>query len=307
MSDGPFFAGVDGGGTKTVVVIVDRLGIERARVRTGTSNAAVVGHDGAASTLREALIEAATQANATPPIAGVWLGLSGSDRPDDHRRIRPALAGLCRSIRFTNDAELILGGLPNGVGVALVAGTGSIAFGINHRGQRARAGGWGHIFSDEGSGYDVTRKMLRAFAHEADGRGPATSLTRRLTERFSLDDPHNIVTCVYAPSMTKGDIAALARIVVEEAELGDAVAREIIDTTADDMADLADAVATRLQFEDGFNLAVTGGLFVQLASFRCQVLKTLGRRWTIATPVIVHDPALTAARAMARPGGDAHA
>ncbi len=307
MSDGPFFAGVDGGGTKTIVVIVDRLGRERARVRTGTSNAAVVGHDGAASTLRHALIQASAEGNAALPLAGAWLGLSGSDRPEDHRRLQPVLADLAGSIRFTNDAELLLGGLPDGIGVALVAGTGSIALGVNRKGQRVRAGGWGHIFSDEGSGYDITRKMLKAFALEADGRGPATTLTKRLTERFELSDPHQIIAHVYAPSITKGDLAGLSHLVAEEAEAGDEVASGIITSTADDMADLANAVAIRLGFSDGFDLAVTGGLFIQLASFRCRVLRTLGQHWSIATPTIVRDPALTAARALATSGGNADA
>lgn len=307
MSDGPFFAGIDGGGTKTVVVVVDCHGQERARVRTGSSNAAVIGHEHAAATLRQALTEATTEATATLPLAGAWFGLSGSDRPEDHRRIRPALADLARALRFTNDAELLLGGLPDGVGVALVAGTGSIAFGLNRRGQRARAGGWGHIFSDEGSGYDISRKMLQAFAREADGRGPATSLTRRLTEHFELSDPHQIIARVYAPSMTKGDLAALCRIVAEEAEAGDEVASTIMTSTAIDMADLAHSVASRLEFAGAFDLAVTGGLFIQLASFRCQVMATLGQRWAITTQSIVNDPALTAARALASSGANAHA
>lgn len=307
MSDGPFFAGIDGGGTKTVVVIVDRHGQERARVGTGSSNAAVIGHDEAASTLRHALLRAASEAGATLPLAGAWLGLSGGDRPGDHRLIRPALADLAMSMRFTNDAELLLGGLPDGVGVALVAGTGSIAIGVNKRGQRARAGGWGHIFSDEGSGYDVTRRMLQAFAREADGRGPATSLTRRLTERFELDDPHDIIAHIYAPSMTKGDLAALSPIVADEAERGDEVASAIITATADDMAGLAQAVANRLGFSRGVDLAVTGGLFIQRASFRCRVLSALGQRFTIASHTIVHDPALTAAKALAESRGNGDA
>ncbi len=217
------------------------------------------------------------------------------------------MADLAGSIRFSNDAELLLGALPGGTGVALVAGTGSIAFGVNRCGRRARAGGWGHIFSDEGSGYDVTREMFRAFAREADGRGPATSLTGRLTERFELSDPHQIIACVYAPAMTKADLAALCRIVAEEAEEGDEVARTIITSTANDMADLADAVANRLEFSGGFDLAVTGGLFIELASFRCQVMRTLGQRWAISTQAIVQDPASTAARALAASGGNADA
>lgn len=293
------FAGIDGGGTKTLVVIVDESGQERARVRSGTSNAAIIGHQTAASVLRLALIQASSEADASLPLAGAWFGLSGSDRPEDHHQLQPALADLVRFIHFTNDAELLLAGLPDRVGVALVAGTGSIAFGVNRESRRERAGGWGHIFSDEGSGYDIARKMLKAFALEADGRGPATSLSKRLTDRFELADPHQIIAHIYAPTTTKGDLAALSRIVAEEAEAGDEVASGIMNSTAADMADLAHTVATRLGFTNELNLAVTGGLFIHLAMFRHQVLKALGRSWSIRSPTIVTDPALTAARALA--------
>ena len=301
------FAGIDGGGTKTVVVIVDESGRERARARTSTSNAAIIGHAQAASVLRQAVIEAAMQASTPLPLSGAWFGLSGSDRPADHRQLQPSLADLARSIQLTNDAELVLGGLPGRVSVALVAGTGSIAFGVNEQGRRARAGGWGPIFSDEGSGYDVARKMLKAFARETDGLGPATSLSGRLTERFDLKDPHEIISHVYASSMTKADLAALSRIAAEEAEAGDVVAGEIISTTADDIASLGHAVANRLGFVGELQLAVTGGLFVHLATFRNRVLRTLAQSWSLPFPVVVSDPALTAARALASSPGQSHA
>lgn len=300
------FAGIDGGGTKTVVVIVDLRGQERARVHTGTSNAAIVGHDRAATVLKEAVVRAANEANAALPLAGAWFGLSGSDRPEDHRRLRPTLGAVARSIRFTNDAELILGGLPGRVGVALVAGTGSIAFGMNGRGERARAGGWGHIFSDEGSGYDIARKMLNAFALQADGRGPETSLTGRLMERFALEEPHQVISHVYAPATSKADLAALSVIVFEEANAGDRVATRIIASAADDMADLAHAVATRLGLDGVLNLAVTGGLFLHEPTFTERVLRALSRRWSIRSATVVDDPALTAARSLAAHHGNDH-
>lgn len=306
MSQEPMFAGIDGGGTKTVVVIVDLRGRERARVLAATSNAAIVGHDPAATVLKEAVLLAAKEANARLPLAGAWFGLSGSDRPEDRRQLQPALADVARSIRFTNDAELILGALPGTVGVALVAGTGSIAFGMNRSGERARAGGWGHIFSDEGSGYDIARKMLSAFALEADGRGPATSLTGRLMGRFALEDPHQIISHVYASTMTKADLAALSVIVFEEANGGDRVASGIISSAAEDMADLAHAVASRLGLVGVLDLAVTGGLFLHEPTFLERVLRALGQRWSIRSTMVVDDPALTAARSLAAQHGNDH-
>src|SRR5699024_6038837 len=113
-------------------------------------------------------------------------------------------------------AELAMGALPNRVGVALVSGTGSIALGCNAAGERHRTSGWGHVFGDFGSGYDVARKALYHFSAYIDGYGPATSLVQRLTDYWNLPEPYSIINRVYDPATTKGDIAKLSRIVVEE-------------------------------------------------------------------------------------------
>lgn len=295
----PLFAGVDGGGTKTAIVVVDADGNEVARDTTTTSNSAVIGHDRAAETLRELIQQTATTIGAALPFQAVWCGLSGSDRPEDHRRLRPHLEDLAEDLRMTNDAELAIGGLPDRVGVAIVSGTGSIAFGRNTEGQRGRAGGWGHIFSDEGSGYDLARKALRAFSAEVDGYGPATSLTPRLMSYWELTDPFTIINRVYDPSTTKGDLARLSRIVVEESANGDEVAQEILRTSAEDLARFGRAVAIRLGLGPELSLALVGGMLTNVEPFREQVIADLAHDWTITSVELVTDPALTAARSLA--------
>lgn len=296
----PLFAGIDGGGTKTAIVIVDRNGNDVARSQSSTSNAAVVGHERAAEVLRSLLASTVEGIGATLPITAVWCGLSGSDRPEDHRHLRPPLEPLTTDLQMTNDAELALGGLPDRVGVAMVSGTGSISFGQNAAGSKARAGGWGHIFSDEGSGYDVARQALRAFAAETDGLGTATSLTQRLMEHFQIEDPFTIINRVYDPTITKGDIAALSRIVVEAAAKGDQIALDILDRTAEDLALIGDAVARRLDLNGVLDLALAGGMLVHVRPFRERVLEILSRNWTINSVELVHDPALAAARSLAK-------
>lgn len=300
MSATSLYVGIDGGGTKTTLVAVDESGAEIARCHTSTSNAAVIGHDAAAATLARALVELAQQCGGQPPFTAAWFGLSGSDRPGDHRRLLPALEPLATSIRMTNDAELALGGLPDGIGMAMVAGTGSIAFGRNRAGKRARAGGWGHLFSDEGSGYDLTIRMLRAFAAEADGRGPATSLTQRLLDHFGLTEPHEIIAHVYASTMTKGALAGLSTLVIEEAETGDLLANDILDHAASALAELGVTAARNLSMLEQLSLALTGGLLIHNPTYRARVLARLGQQAAINTVEVVRDPALTAAKALAR-------
>lgn len=295
----PLFAGVDGGGTKTAIVVVDADGNEVARDTTTTSNSAVIGHDRAGATLRDLIQSTARSSGAILPFQAIWCGLSGSDRPEDHRRLRPQIEDLAKDLQMTNDAELAIGGLPNRVGVAMVSGTGSIAFGRNAEGDRARAGGWGHIFSDEGSGYDLARKALRAFAAEIDGFGPSTSLTPRLMTYWEVTDPFTVINRVYDPETTKGDIARMSKLVVEEAAGGDDVAQEIVATSAIDLARFGRAVATRLELGPELSLALVGGMLTNVEPFREQVIDEISRDWSIASVELVVDPALTAARSLA--------
>jgi N-acetylglucosamine kinase-like BadF-type ATPase len=296
----PLFAGIDGGGTKTEVVVVNAVGREVSRVQSSASNAAVVGHDAAGAVLRDAVSRALQNLGPDARLEAAWFGLSGSDRPEDHRRLRPFVEDLAPTIRFTNDAELALGALPGSCGVVIVSGTGSIAFGRDATGTRARAGGWGQVIGDEGSGYDLARRMFAAYAWDVDGRGPSTSLTLRLTEHWSLAEPYQLIARVYAPAMTKGDIASLGRIVLEEAAAGDPVSSSLLDDAAKELADTAAAVARRLGFVTTLPLALTGSLVIHAEAFRTQVLAHLGETWPELSWQVVDDPALTAARFLAR-------
>ena len=300
----PVFAGIDGGGTKTVVVLVDESGAELNRVHASTSNAAVVGHGAAGAVLRTALEDALRGAGSDAAIASAWFGLSGSDRPEDHRKLRPFVQDLVAAMRMTNDAELILCALPGSVGLALVSGTGSIAFGRNERGERVRSGGWGHIIDDDGSGYDLARRMFDAFARDVDGRGPTTSLTARLIAHLSLVEPHQLIAFVYKAETSKADIARLSRIVVEEAESGDTVARAIIAASARELAITASAAARKLGFQGSLPLALTGGMFVHADRFRALVIDGLRSEWPDLDYQVVIDPALSAAQSLVRSTND---
>lgn len=294
-----FFGGVDGGGTKTEIVLVDETGTEIARNRTTTSNSAVIGHDRAIATLQELVTTTATMAGVELPLAGLWCGLSGSDRPEDQVKLRPPLSHLTHALTLTNDAELAIGSLPNRVGVALVSGTGSIAFGRNAQGIRQRASGWGHVFGDYGSGYDVARKGLYHYSAFVDGYGPATSLLERFSEHYKLHDPYSIINRIYDPNTTKGDIARLSRIVVAEAEAGDEVSQQILQDVATDLATYADAVARKLDLGPTLDLALVGGMLTHVTIFRQHMLDVLSTNWAIGQVKLVSDPALTGARYIA--------
>ena len=301
-----YFAGIDGGGTKTEMVLVDEDGAELSRLTTGTSNSAVIGHDRAIMVLEELIRNVVTRAEMDLPLTALWAGLSGSDRPEDHIRLQPPLAKLTHHLTLTNDAELAIGALPGRVGVAMVSGTGSIAFGRNADGVRKRASGWGHIFGDFGSGYDVARKGLLQYSAYVDGYGPPTSLLERFTEHYELADPYSIINRIYDPATTKGDIARLSRIVVAEAERGDEVSQQILRDVAKDLATYADAVARRLELGPVLDLALVGGMLTKVDVFREQVLANLAANWEIGQVQLVTDPALTGAQFIASQWKEQH-
>jgi len=299
---GALYLGVDGGATSTRAVIVDAGGQECGRGNAGSANQTAVGLDAALANIRQAVAQAARAAGQDLPLAGAWYGLAGVDRPAEKQRLLPHLADLADYTRLTNDAELGLAALPETCGVCLIAGTGSIAVGRDHTGRLARAGGWGHVFGDEGSGYALGRAALQAISRAADGRGPATALTARILHTWDLKEPSALITYVY-PAGDKALIAALAPIVLERAA-DDAVARWIVSAAAAELALTALAAAGQLDFPGPVPLALVGSLLGAYPAFRAAVVRRMRRRRPVAPVVPVPDPALAAAQALARPPGE---
>lgn len=296
------YAGVDGGGTSTTAVVVDAAGQERGRGSAGPSNYAAVGRERAVAQIGAALRAATDAAGGGLPVAAAWVGLAGVGRAGDADALLPRLRAFAPDVRLTNDAELALGALPGARGVALIAGTGSLAFGRDASGATARAGGWGHLIGDEGSGYDLGRAALQAAMRAHDGRGPATVLLPAVLASWQLDNPAEIVARVY-PAPDKAVIAGLATLVFASAAGGDAVARELLRVAATELARAALAAGAALDFPgDRLPLALVGGLLTHQPAFRAMVLRRIRRRRALAAVALVTDPALTAARAIAAAG-----
>ncbi len=297
MTEG-YFLGVDGGATKTLAVIVDGAGREIGRGIAGSGNQAAVGLERAVASIREAVTAAAQQAGSDGAFRAAWIGLAGVDRPGDRDRLLPHLDPLADVIRLTNDAELALTGLAGAVGVAVIAGTGSIVVGRDASGRMARSGGWGHILGDEGSGYEIGRLALKAAARASDGRGPQTALLPAIMAEWRLARPDAMIDRVY-PEGDKGEIARLSALVFAAAREGDAVARRIVREAATELALAALAVGEMLQFPEGaLPVALAGGMLIHEVDFRAVVLRRLRRRRPVGQVALVAEPALSAARAV---------
>jgi N-acetylglucosamine kinase-like BadF-type ATPase len=293
-----YVLGVDGGGTRTRAIVLDAQGRPRGEGVAGSANYHAVGLLRAVGHLRAAAEAAVAAAGCQLPVRTAWLGVAAVDRPEDHGRLEPHLRPLAGTVCLTNDAELVLGGLPGRAGVALVAGTGSIALGRDPAGTEARAGGWGHILGDEGSGYWIGRLALGAAVQAADGRGPATTLLGLVLGAWRLRSASEIYDRVYQ-GRGKAQVASVAPLVLEAARAGDHVARRIVRRAADELARVALVAGAQLDFPVGcLPLALGGGLLVQAADLRRLVLRRLRRYRPFDPVVVVVDPALSAARAV---------
>lgn len=295
MTVRPSFVGVDGGGTKTDIAVVDANGEVLARRQGSTSNKSVIGQDAAAEVLQSLISETCREANVEVPITAGWIGLAGSDRQEDRDSFHASLDPWFQHVNITNDAELVLSGTPNGVGIALIGGTGSIAVARNERGELRRSGGWGHVFGDEGSAYALGVEGLRAVAAASDGRGPASVLTERLTDYWHAATTQQLITIVYSAEVTKSDIAASAPVIVEAASAGDPVAVRLLDEAADELAKLVISLASAMSFRETPPVAITGGLLLGSKELRDRLSTRLASAPVQHDVMLVTDLARSAA------------
>jgi N-acetylglucosamine kinase-like BadF-type ATPase len=191
--------------------------------------------------------ETVAQQNAVP--AAICLGIAGVDRPEDATVVRGIMSriGYKARILVVNDALIALqAGIGAAAGIVIVAGTGSIAYGCDFQARAARAGGWGYVLGDEGSGYWIGRLALRAIVREADGRGQPTTLTPRVLAHFGVARPGELFQTVYRQDFKPAAVAALAIHVQHARDEGDAVAIAILDRGAKELVAAAQSVANQL-------------------------------------------------------------
>ncbi len=258
-----YVLGIDAGATKTVCVLADLDGRVLAEARGEGANLAVDEELRVEKALH-AVMEEASRGLTEAPVA-VCLGMAGVDRPKDGRMARTIMRrlGYGSRVLIVNDALLALvAGVDRGPGIVIVAGTGAIVYGRNTRNEAARAGGWGHLLDDEGSGYWIGVNALRAVMRRADGRGPATDLTSRILAHFGVAEPSDLVHVVYYRDLSRQEIAALSALVQQSLDAGDAVACAIVEAAAAELTRSAEAVATHLGMtDDQFTFVLAGGVF----------------------------------------------
>ena len=300
-SSPPLVLGIDGGGTKTVAWLAtlhtpeapakDILG----RGIAGPGNPRAAGFEVAQVNIDAAIEAAFADAKLSREAAvAACFGLAGCGRAEEQQRVIDwaESRGIAYMLQVTTDAEPVLAAASaDNCGIALICGTGSLAWGRNPQGETGRAGGWGYLIGDEGSGYAIALAGLRGAARQSDGRQPSAGLLQRMQEALAARSPEEFIGKVYSSEMTRQRLAGLASAVFDAA-LADAAAREILADAAVELAEMIRAVAERLGFQrDQYTLACAGGVLTRQPAYVEMLQAALGdcSREPRDT-VLVHDP-----------------
>lgn len=263
-----FFLGIDGGGTKTECVVGDEERVLGSSIGS-TIKIKKVGKIAAGQALETAIAEACRSAKvAQRDITRTCIGIAGSSIPEvtdwTYSVLKQLVSG---EVQVVNDALIAhRAAFLGGAGVLVIAGTGSNVLGINDRGESDRAGGWGPMISDEGSGFWIGRRAIAHAMRAYDGKQP-TSLLDAVMKAWDLSTIEALVSI--ANSNPPPDFSSLLPAVLRCAEGGDESASEILDSAANELAQLASIVIRKLWPDSAeVDVAVTGGVFVHSPQIR---------------------------------------
>ena len=279
-----YIIGVDGGGTKTLALLADLDGHVIARGVSGPSNHNAVGFERACAALESAINVA--RRDHPGEISVLCLGLAGAGRQEDMEQFQFWAVEKFPSteVKVVSDAEILLAaGSPTGPVLAIICGTGSTVYGRTTMGEIIRAGGWGYLFGDEGSGYAIGVAALRAVMQAYDGRGAPTLLEELVLDRRGLSSPSELVRSIYGAESPRLEVASLADLVEQAAGRDDRVAIAILEKAAWELARTIAVVYPKLGTSVS-QLVITGrtilhGIYLKVAFHRA--CETLGLTFTV--------------------------
>ncbi|GAX91730.1 N-acetylglucosamine kinase [Effusibacillus lacus] len=259
------FVGIDGGGTKTRAMAVTKDGRLLVDLTAEGSNVNRYGWEPTQRSLSDLFGKIRAVLKEDEAVVSVYLGLAGIDREQERQRMNEWVRSQWPDahVRVGHDAlPALVAASGESKGIVLIAGTGSIAFGVNEAGETCRVGGWGYLIGDEGSGYDIGKRALIAIMRSYDGRGPSTLLTKKILTRYGLQDVPDLIPLVYSECYSRERMAELARVVMDAALEGDLVSSLLLADATVHLCELVEVLLRRLKFESRqIPLVVTGGLF----------------------------------------------
>jgi N-acetylglucosamine kinase-like BadF-type ATPase len=262
------YLGVDGGGSKTRFLLLDEMGTVLASHAEGPAYHVEIGAEALRAMLAQGIKTTLRQGGvAASHLTFAFLGLPAYGEDQSALPLLDAApSGALPAARYRVGNDMVCGwagALAGEDGINIAAGTGSIAYG-EYRGRSARAGGWGELFSDEGSAYWLAREGLRLFSRMSDGRAPRGALYEHVRRHFGLQDDLDLCGALYGKSAAqRSQFAQLSKLVAEAANAGDDQAAALFRVAACELAEIVDAVRAQLLVPPAVELPVScsGSLF----------------------------------------------
>ncbi len=255
-----YVIGIDGGGTKTKLVQANLRGEILNTYTSGATNILSSGIDTARNSIYTVLDE--LKEKNLVNCKYLCIGTAGAGRESIKIELNKMFReyGYSGELFITHDAETaLIGGTGETKGILIIAGTGSICYGQNEKGETHRVSGWGHIVGDEGSAYYIGVKIITAIMKAYDGRYNKTVLTKLMLEHLNLDNEEQIITYIYNKDIKKQDIASYAILIEQACNLNDSIALEIINQTINELVQSVIPVVNKLNFVDKKVKLVTNG------------------------------------------------
>lgn len=268
-----YVLGIDGGGTKTAAIVADKNGTVYIAAEAGRSNPNTLSKEEFKTVMIGLLKQLCEQNEAIyRKISVCFAGMAGVGESNRHFEVKSLLASQLpsgTSIFIENDAvNALYSGTLGGPGIVQISGTGAITVGLNETGETARVGGWGYLFDDDGSGYDLGKQALRSAFQAYDGRGEPTALTPKLLAYFQADRIPDLIEKIYIGQHPRTIIAPLSKIVVDTALGKDPVALRIVENASKKMAHSIVTCHSKLfAEEETVKVVLSGGVFTNFGLF----------------------------------------
>lgn len=285
-----YILGVDGGATKTVVQITDLSGKVASESEYPSSNFKSVGRKIAKENLTKAVLYAIEKIDGSKKISFKYacFGLAGNDSLEDENIYREIIFSSRlkdyldpHKTLICNDTRIgLVAGSDSKNRIIIICGTGSNCFGVNEEGREVKVNGWDYILGDEGSGYEIGIKALRALMKAHDGRGDKTLLTRTIMEDLNIKSIPELVDWTYGSVFFKVKIAALASTVCKTAEMGDKVSIRILREEAMEAIKSITVVTEKLGLaKKEFDLVFVGKVFKCEKYFKSIIMRTIKEKF----------------------------
>ena len=277
------YAGIDGGGTKTDAAIISESGDILATARGGATNPhSVPPHEAVKELLHLLDVLFSSNVEFLSNCESICLGMSGiaedqerqwiTAHVDDYMKSKKNTADSIHAnctIHIVTEGEIaLMASLGQSHGLLAISGTGSIIYGITPEGEVNRAGGWGHLLGDEGSGYRIGQRALQSVMKSHDGVLPTTILTSLVLQELQVKHPPELKYVVYQADWNKSSMASMARLTIEAAAGGDEVARFLLMDEAKQLADTAKALIRQHVSFATAPMALSGSIFRYSSLFR---------------------------------------